>query len=59
MASYPSKNDRDYDLWKKIAWNYYYIAVNNGHSVESPKINDGVFSLLKKIVNYTALISNT
>lgn len=59
MASYPSKNDRDYDLWKKIAWNYYDIAVSNGHNVEPPSINDREFDLMKKSVEYTALISNT
>lgn len=60
MASgeYPSINDRSYDLWKKIAWNWYDYAVARGISgLNAPSVNDRVFDLQKKITYYTAALA--
>jgi hypothetical protein len=58
MPTYPSINDRDYDLWKKIAWNLYEYAVAQGLTgLNNPKPNDREFDLQKKISYYTALLA--
>lgn len=49
-GSYPDFNDRSYDLWKKIGWNFWEIANDRGATgSRSPNWNDSEFDLLKKI----------
>lgn len=52
---YSSINDRDYDLIKKIAWNWYDAATKKGITgLDAPNWNDTTNILLKKICYYTA-----
>jgi hypothetical protein len=52
---YPKINDRDYDLWKAIAWNWYDYAVDAGVTgLNPPSWNDRPFDLMKKTAYYTA-----
>jgi len=51
----PKFNDRDYDLWKKAAWNIYEFSVNFGVTgLNPPSWNDKTFDLQKKMVKATA-----
>lgn len=53
---YPSINDRDYDLLKKMAWNWYEIVIAQGATdVTPPSWNDDRLTLFKKIAYYTAI----
>jgi len=59
MAEYPSLNDRDFDLWKKIAKNLYSYATANGVTgLTAPSLNDTVQDLLRKVCDYTAGIAS-
>ncbi len=54
----PSINDRDYDYWRKIAWNFYEIALDEGVSgLEPPSWNDPQATLIKKTAYYTATLA--
>jgi hypothetical protein len=51
----PSTNDRDYDLWKKISWNAYEMAIRLGVTgLNPPNWNDREFDLMRKTAYYTA-----
>jgi hypothetical protein len=57
MPTLPAVNDRDYDLWKKIAWNLYGFAVDGGvEGLNAPSINDTQQVLQKKIAYYSAAV---
>jgi hypothetical protein len=58
MASEPSSNDREYDLWKKIADNLYELLISlNITDVEAPSHNDRTFDLMKKVTSYTCKLA--
>jgi hypothetical protein len=58
MPTYPSINDRDFDLWKKIAWNFYEFAVASGVTgLNPPSINDTQDNLQKKVAYYSASVA--
>lgn len=58
MGLSPSFNDRPFDLWFKIAQNYYDTAISGGASgLNPPNLNDTVDTLLKKICYYTAVMA--
>lgn len=54
-GSYPDLNDREFDLWVKIAWNWYdYLVDFGGSGLTPPSLNDRLFDLQKKVCYYTA-----
>ena len=57
MAEYPSYNDNIRSLWKKIAWNWYDIAVNRygASGLNPPKLSDNDEILIKKTCYYSAV----
>lgn len=58
MAQRPSINDREFNLWFKIAQNWYEHALGQGASgLTPPNINDPKLILLKKITYYTATLA--
>ncbi len=57
MPLYPSGQDDDWSLWKKIATNLYDYALSRGASgLEPPSWNDNQVILQKKVAYYTAAI---
>ena len=57
-ASYPAPNDKPNDLWKRIAWNWYNLAVNDGVAgLNPPNWDDSIPSLMKKTAYYIASLS--
>ena len=55
MSQYPYGNDREYNLWKKIADNLYdYVVARGGVGLNAPNVNDREADLQKKAVYYTA-----
>lgn len=58
MGMLPSFNDRDFNLWFKIAQNWYDHGVAQGLTgFTPPNWNDKVYDLQKKIAYYTARIA--
>lgn len=54
-GSYPSINDREFDLWKRLCWNWYNYATNFGVTgINPPNINDTKEILMKKTAYITA-----
>lgn len=54
----PEKNDTDWDLWRKAAWNWYNQALEEGATgLTPPRYGDNVYDLMKKCVYYTAFLS--
>lgn len=59
MSQYPSFNDKDFDLWKKIAWNLYEFATNFGVvGLNQPNWNDPPEVLMKKTDYYLAALAD-
>jgi hypothetical protein len=57
MALYPAVNDALNDLWKKIAWNTYEMAVTAGVTgLTPPNWNETTESLQRKCAYYTASV---
>lgn len=58
MPSYPSINDSEFSLWKKIAWNLFDYATAQGVAgLNAPSINDTQETLQKKSAYYTASLA--
>lgn len=58
MASYPAPNDKEFDLWYKIAENFRESAVALGES-DLPELTnkESLHSLQRKIAVYTAALA--
>lgn len=55
----PSLNDREYDLWLRIASNMYDEAIARGITgLTPPSLNDRELDLIKKVTYYTAALAN-
>lgn len=58
MVSYPSSNDNESSLWKRIAWNFYLYATSEGKTgLNPPNWNDNDSTLIKKVTYYTATVT--
>ncbi len=55
LGLFPVSNDREWNLWFKIASNYYNYALNLGATgLNPPNLNDNKFILMKKTAYFSA-----
>jgi hypothetical protein len=55
----PDYNDDIFDLWLKIAYNFYSYAVGQGIAgLNPPSFNDKIFDLKSKTAYYTARLAS-
>ena len=58
MASYPATNDTEFDLWFKVAENYYAVAQALGvQDVRPPNRTDDIYNVKTKVANLTAKLA--
>lgn len=58
MAQEASINDNEFDLWRKIALNFYDAAYSSGIAdLDPPSWNDTQVTLQKKTAYYTAALA--
>jgi hypothetical protein len=56
-ASFPVWNDNARDLWRKIALNFYDVAIDLGAAgLTPPNWNDSIYDLEKKTAYFSAVI---
>lgn len=57
MAEYPDNNDKEFDLWLKIAQNWYEIADALGFSVPEITSKESLHSLQRKVAFITGTLA--
>lgn len=58
-GTFPAVNDSKFDLWRRIANNWYAATQNAGIAgVNPPAVNDSEYDLCKRTAYYTALLAD-